>query len=222
MLDWWIVFSRLRKRWVESLFTIFPTGFPSWMRCAVWNVGSNVKLDIWVLGRSNRILQPQIRGFREGISRNSTNLHRKYPLTSSPSRRLTRILNHLYSYNKLHISQKGSTWDGMGKERYWNTYTWVHSDSSFCRIMIVRTRHQPSWGSWRLSSVQFRLFILDSDLCTLLLLTRQTIYLPPPSLRRIAFSVPPQDAVDYRAVCFCHGDAVDIGFVCSVCLSSKF
>jgi hypothetical protein len=49
----------------------------------------------------------------------------------------------------------------------------------------------------------------------------QTIYLPPPILRRTAFSVPPQDAVDYRAVCFCHGEVVDIGFVCSVCLSSK-
>ena len=49
----------------------------------------------------------------------------------------------------------------------------------------------------------------------------QTIYLPPPTLRRTAFSSPPQDAVDYRAVCFCHGEVVDIGFVCSVCLSSK-
>ena len=50
---------------------------------------------------------------------------------------------------------------------------------------------------------------------------KQTIYLPPPTLRRTAFSSPPQDAVDYRAVCFCHGEVVDIGFVCSVCLSSE-
>ena len=27
--------------------------------------------------------------------------------------------------------------------------------------------------------------------------------------------------IDYRAACFCHRRLVDIGFVCSVCLSSK-
>ncbi|KAK4688305.1 transcription initiation factor TFIIH subunit 3, partial [Tremellales sp. Uapishka_1] len=47
----------------------------------------------------------------------------------------------------------------------------------------------------------------------------QTIYLPPPSLRVHPFAVPPQDAVDFRAVCFCHQNVVDVGFVCSVCLS---
>lgn len=52
-------------------------------------------------------------------------------------------------------------------------------------------------------------------------LTCQSMYLPPPSLRNKPFTVPPQDAVDFRAVCFCHHDVVDVGFVCSVCLSSK-
>ncbi|TXT12945.1 hypothetical protein VHUM_01346 [Vanrija humicola] len=49
-----------------------------------------------------------------------------------------------------------------------------------------------------------------------------SIYLPPPSLRHQPFTLPPQDAVDFRAVCFCHNDVVDVGFVCSVCLSSEF
>ncbi|WWC92533.1 uncharacterized protein L201_007492 [Kwoniella dendrophila CBS 6074] len=45
------------------------------------------------------------------------------------------------------------------------------------------------------------------------------LYLPPPSLRHHPFAVPPQDAVGFRAVCFCHHKTLDIGFVCSVCLS---
>ena len=45
-------------------------------------------------------------------------------------------------------------------------------------------------------------------------------FLPPPSLRHI-IAVPRQDKVDFRAACFCHKNIVDIGFVCSVCLSSK-
>ncbi|WVQ86292.1 hypothetical protein IAT38_008460 [Cryptococcus sp. DSM 104549] len=46
-----------------------------------------------------------------------------------------------------------------------------------------------------------------------------SIYLIPASLRRKPFAVPPQDAVGFRAVCFCHHKTLDIGFVCSVCLS---
>ncbi|WVW80661.1 hypothetical protein I302_102647 [Kwoniella bestiolae CBS 10118] len=45
------------------------------------------------------------------------------------------------------------------------------------------------------------------------------LYLPPPSLRHHPFAVPPQDAVGFRAVCFCHHKTLDVGFVCSVCLS---
>ncbi|KAF8628910.1 hypothetical protein AX15_003690 [Amanita polypyramis BW_CC] len=43
-------------------------------------------------------------------------------------------------------------------------------------------------------------------------------FLPPPSVRK-TLSVPTQDKVDFRAACFCHKTIIDIGFVCSVCLS---
>ena len=45
-------------------------------------------------------------------------------------------------------------------------------------------------------------------------------FLPPPSIRKI-LAVPTQDKIDFRAACFCHKNIIDIGFVCSVCLSSK-
>jgi transcription initiation factor TFIIH subunit 3 len=34
-------------------------------------------------------------------------------------------------------------------------------------------------------------------------------------------AVPTQDRIDFRAACFCHKTVVDIGFICSVCLSSE-
>ncbi|KAH8119077.1 Tfb4-domain-containing protein [Phellopilus nigrolimitatus] len=43
-------------------------------------------------------------------------------------------------------------------------------------------------------------------------------FLPPPSMRRV-LAVPTQDKIDFRAACFCHKTIVDVGFVCSVCLS---
>ncbi|KAF9051175.1 transcription factor Tfb4 [Hymenopellis radicata] len=43
-------------------------------------------------------------------------------------------------------------------------------------------------------------------------------FLSPPAIRKI-LSVPTQDRIDFRAACFCHKNIVDIGFVCSVCLS---
>ncbi|KAA1476055.1 transcription factor Tfb4 [Dentipellis sp. KUC8613] len=43
-------------------------------------------------------------------------------------------------------------------------------------------------------------------------------FLPTPSMRKV-LAVPKQDKVDFRAACFCHKNIVDIGFVCSVCLS---
>ncbi|KAF8556130.1 transcription factor Tfb4 [Imleria badia] len=43
-------------------------------------------------------------------------------------------------------------------------------------------------------------------------------FLSPPSIRRV-LAVPTQDKIDFRAACFCHKNIVDIGFVCSVCLS---
>lgn len=47
------------------------------------------------------------------------------------------------------------------------------------------------------------------------------VYLPDPQLRR-KLVLPPPKKVDYRAACFCHHELIDIGYVCSVCLSSKF
>ncbi|KAH9858713.1 transcription factor Tfb4 [Lenzites betulinus] len=43
-------------------------------------------------------------------------------------------------------------------------------------------------------------------------------FLPPPAIRQL-IAVPTQDRVDFRAACFCHKRIVEIGFVCSVCLS---
>lgn len=44
------------------------------------------------------------------------------------------------------------------------------------------------------------------------------VFLPDPSMRN-KLVLPPPAKVDYRAACFCHRDMIDIGFVCSVCLS---
>lgn len=43
----------------------------------------------------------------------------------------------------------------------------------------------------------------------------------PDSTARTSLVVPSAGGVDFRAACFCHRKVVDIGFVCSVCLSSK-
>ncbi|TDL25898.1 Tfb4-domain-containing protein [Rickenella mellea] len=43
-------------------------------------------------------------------------------------------------------------------------------------------------------------------------------FLSPRSVRGI-LAVPTQEKIDFRAACFCHKTIVDIGFVCSVCLS---
>lgn len=48
-----------------------------------------------------------------------------------------------------------------------------------------------------------------------------TTYLPPPALRR-QLHLPTLDEVDFRASCFCHGEIVDVGYVCGVCLSSEY
>ncbi|XP_063228592.1 general transcription factor IIH subunit 3 [Bacillus rossius redtenbacheri] len=44
------------------------------------------------------------------------------------------------------------------------------------------------------------------------------VFLPEPPIRR-KLVLPPPVKVDYRAACFCHRELIDIGFVCSVCLS---
>lgn len=45
-----------------------------------------------------------------------------------------------------------------------------------------------------------------------------TAFLPPPS-SRTHLILPTSISVDFRAACFCHRNIVDIGFVCSICLS---
>ncbi|KAL8954356.1 MAG: hypothetical protein Q9193_007278, partial [Seirophora villosa] len=45
-------------------------------------------------------------------------------------------------------------------------------------------------------------------------------FLPDQVSRRYLMS-PGNAGVDFRAACFCHRKVVDLGFVCSVCLSSE-
>lgn len=47
------------------------------------------------------------------------------------------------------------------------------------------------------------------------------LYLPDQSVRRW-MCLPSRADVDFRAACFCHKDVLDVGYVCSVCLSSMF
>lgn len=44
------------------------------------------------------------------------------------------------------------------------------------------------------------------------------VFLPEPPVRQ-KLVLPPPVKVDYRAACFCHRDLIDIGYVCSICLS---
>ncbi|XP_005100664.1 general transcription factor IIH subunit 3 [Aplysia californica] len=44
------------------------------------------------------------------------------------------------------------------------------------------------------------------------------VFLPDPSSRS-KMALPPRAQVDYRAACFCHRNLIEIGYVCSVCLS---
>lgn len=44
------------------------------------------------------------------------------------------------------------------------------------------------------------------------------VFLPDPDVRH-KFILPARVQVDYRAACFCHRNLIDIGYVCSVCLS---
>ncbi|KAJ3036013.1 RNA polymerase II transcription factor B subunit 4 [Rhizophlyctis rosea] len=43
-------------------------------------------------------------------------------------------------------------------------------------------------------------------------------FLPEPKMRTM-LSLPYSEQIDYRSACFCHKRVVDVGFVCSVCLS---
>ncbi|KAM8918076.1 general transcription factor IIH subunit 3 isoform 2-T2 [Lycaon pictus] len=58
--------------------------------------------------------------------------------------------------------------------------------------------------------------VLDSDSGLL----QQWVFLPDQD-QRSQLILPPPIHVDYRAACFCHRNLIEIGYVCSVCLSSK-
>ncbi|KAJ7747340.1 transcription factor Tfb4 [Mycena metata] len=61
--------------------------------------------------------------------------------------------------------------------------------------------------------------LLQYLIARLLVVSAAMSFLPPPAIRK-TLSVPTQEQVDFRAACFCHKRIIDIGFVCSVCLSS--
>jgi transcription initiation factor TFIIH subunit 3 len=44
----------------------------------------------------------------------------------------------------------------------------------------------------------------------------------PDQKARAHLVAPTQEMVDFRAACFCHRNVVDVGYVCSICLSSTF
>lgn len=55
----------------------------------------------------------------------------------------------------------------------------------------------------------------------MMMFSEQWVFLPD-SEQRSQLVLPPPAHVDYRAACFCHRNLIEIGYVCSVCLSSKF
>jgi hypothetical protein len=88
--------------------------------------------------------------------------------------------------------------------------TWhILPNPSEGRVAAVSQRN-----SSRLRSVPLR-FVADATL-----FPSQLIFLASPDTRK-QLGLPSQDRVDFRAVCFCHHRVVDMGFVCSVCLSSE-
>lgn len=44
----------------------------------------------------------------------------------------------------------------------------------------------------------------------------------PDTTARASLVIPSAGGVDFRAACFCHRKVVDVGYVCSVCLSSEY
>lgn len=56
------------------------------------------------------------------------------------------------------------------------------------------------------------------DLRSALVQTLLTTYLPSRSMRS-SMNLPTLEEIDFRAACFCHRKIVDVGYICSVCLS---
>ncbi|EST10149.1 TFIIH subunit Tfb4/p34 [Kalmanozyma brasiliensis GHG001] len=57
-----------------------------------------------------------------------------------------------------------------------------------------------------------------TDMRSSLVQTLMTTYLPSRSMRGV-MNLPTLEEIDFRAACFCHRRIVDIGYICSVCLS---
>ncbi|CCF54856.1 hypothetical protein NDA11_006417 [Ustilago hordei] len=57
-----------------------------------------------------------------------------------------------------------------------------------------------------------------TDMRSSLVQTLLTTYLPSRSMRGV-MNLPTLEEIDFRAACFCHRKIVDIGYICSVCLS---
>lgn len=65
-----------------------------------------------------------------------------------------------------------------------------------------------------------RLFHLSVCFALMMVFSEQWVFLPD-SEQRSQLVLPPPAHVDYRAACFCHRNLIEIGYVCSVCLSSE-
>ena len=82
-------------------------------------------------------------------------------------------------------------------------------------------------ASYLTSGTYFRLADTDNnenetegatDMRSSLVQTLLTTYLPSRSMRGV-MNLPTLEEIDFRAACFCHRRIVDIGYICSVCLS---
>lgn len=89
--------------------------------------------------------------------------------------------------------------------------------SSYNKLLISLEALTIAW-SMRPASCSTS-WCVSSSPDSLKLIFGQMMFLPGRNTRK-HLNMPLQDSVDLRAACFCHRQIVDIGYVCSVCLSS--
>ena len=90
-------------------------------------------------------------------------------------------------------------------------------------VMLLDVIHKVLYHMFPLS-LQCHAVGCYADMCCITMvfsLSFQWLFLPDPTIRS-KLTLPPRAQVDYRAACFCHRQLIDIGYVCSVCLSSVF
>jgi len=92
----------------------------------------------------------------------------------------------------------------------------VASEKFSPRLLVMSATGDSAAQYMNYMNVFFTAQKLNIPLDTCMILT--WLFLPGPSLRKM-LGAPPPVRVDYRAACFCHRQLVDVGFVCSVCLS---